>query len=94
MENKIKTFIKKPIEIKALEWTGLNENQVINFCLGKAFFGQVSDGKVTCFRMTIETIEGLRLAQIGDWIIKGIDDEFYPCKRSVFEKTYQEYTEA
>lgn len=93
MENTIKTFIKKPIKIQALQWTGLNEIQVISFCSGKAFFGKVSNGKESCIRMTIETIEGLMTAQIGDWIIKGIEDEFYPCKKSIFEKTYQEYTE-
>jgi hypothetical protein len=91
MKQQIKTFIKKPIQIEALQWTGLNEREIIHFCSGKAFFGQVSDGKISCIRLTIETIEGVMTAQIGDWIIKGIEGEFYPCKASIFEKTYEEY---
>lgn len=37
----------------------------------------------------IETLEGTMLADIGDYIIKGIQDEFYPCKPDIFEQTYE-----
>jgi len=39
--------------------------------------------------VTIPTLEGDHLAQIGDWIVKGVEGEYYPCKPSIFEKTYE-----
>lgn len=40
--------------------------------------------------IAIRTIEGVMLAQIGDWIIKGIEEEFYPCSDSVFKNSYEQ----
>ena len=40
--------------------------------------------------MIIRTLEGDMLASSGDWIIKGVNGEFYPCKPEIFEKTYEE----
>jgi hypothetical protein len=37
----------------------------------------------------IYTLEGDMAAQAGDWIIKGVNGEFYPCKPDIFEKTYE-----
>jgi len=42
----------------------------------------------------IKTFEGDMHAEPGDWIIKGVNGEFYPCKPDIFAKTYQEITEA
>lgn len=39
--------------------------------------------------ITIETLEGDMLAQFGDYIIKGVNGEYYPCKPEIFEKTYE-----
>ncbi len=38
---------------------------------------------------TIQTLEGLMIANIGDWIIRGVKGEFYPCKPDIFEATYE-----
>jgi hypothetical protein len=43
--------------------------------------------------LTIDTIEGIMKADIGDYIIKGVNGEFYPCKPDIFAKTYDEVTE-
>ena len=43
--------------------------------------------------LKIETLEGVMNAQIGDFIIKGINGEFYPCKSDIFEKTYEKVEE-
>ena len=40
-------------------------------------------------RVGISTLEGVMTATIGDWIIKGVQGEFYPCKPDIFEKTYE-----
>ena len=41
-------------------------------------------------KLIIETLEGEMQASIGDYIIKGVNGEFYPCKPDIFEKTYEE----
>jgi len=43
----------------------------------------------TTEQVKIETLEGLMTAEVGDWIIKGIQGEIYPCKNSIFKATYQ-----
>ena len=48
------------------------------------------DGKT--LGLMIPTLEGLMIAIEGDWIIKGVIGELYPCKPSIFEKTYEEVT--
>lgn len=39
--------------------------------------------------ISIATLEGVMLASVGDWIIKGVEGELYPCKPDIFEKTYE-----
>lgn len=83
-------YRKKPIVIEAVRWTGDNWNAVIYFC-GKAVRGDqetlVQDG--TRMPVFIKTLEGEMRAELGDWIIKGVNGEFYPCKPDIFEKTYE-----
>ena len=45
-------------------------------------------------RSHINTLEGRMTAQVGDWIIKGVAGEFYPCKPDIFEATYEAVEEA
>jgi hypothetical protein len=42
--------------------------------------------------LNIETLEGTMRADVGDWVIKGVKDELYPCKPDIFEATYEEVT--
>jgi hypothetical protein len=42
--------------------------------------------------LTIRTLEGDHKAQAGDWVIKGVEDEFYPCKPAIFVATYEPAT--
>lgn len=53
---------------------------------GKAAYGQEPDGPA---HMLISTLEGVMTANVGDWIIKGVNGEFYPCKDEIFQKTYE-----
>lgn len=39
--------------------------------------------------LAIKTLEGTMIGNIGDWIIRGVNGEFYPCKHDIFEKTYE-----
>ncbi|WP_372699394.1 hypothetical protein [Arthrobacter sp. JSM 101049] len=45
-------------------------------------------------RMMIATLEGYHHANLGDWIIQGVQGEFYPCKPDIFEATYEAVEEA
>jgi len=83
-------FIKKPVKIEAIKWTGDNVKEIQDF-VDDGSSGLDVDGN-----MTIQTLEGCHTATVGDMIIKGIHGEQYPCKPDIFEKTYytqQEYAE-
>ena len=68
-------------------WDGNNTEDVKEFC---SMVRAVSNsGKV----MYIDTLEGIIMASVGDYIIKGVNGEFYPCKPDIFLKTYEEVHE-
>jgi hypothetical protein len=81
-------YRKKPVVIEAFELKDLEIRTLIAFQniagLGNDIFRVESDGLV------INTLEGNMKASIGDFIIKGVQGEFYPCKPDIFEKTYEE----
>lgn len=92
MKEKSKEYIKKPVTIEAIQWTGGNLKEIIDFTgLNESAlkwtweeYEQVVKEK----GLKIFTLEGPLMANIGDWIIKGIQGEFYPCKSDIFEATY------
>ena len=80
----IKKYRKKPVIIDAIQWTGKNLSEIDNF------MGKTVENKGTT--LIIHTLEGDMEASIGDYIIKGVNREFYPCKPNIFAKTYEEVT--
>jgi len=88
-------FRKKPVVIEAMQYDNLNREQV------NSFVGQVLKQELESetaylagkgspkFSLIIPTLEGDHKAMPGDWIIKGVNGEFYPCKPDNFEKTYE-----
>ena len=72
---------KKPVTIDAIYYNGNNVDKVLEFCEGNAVKNE--DGT-----LTIHTLEGEVSAIVTDYIIKGVNGEFYPCKEDIFEKTY------
>lgn len=79
----VKKFRKKPVVIEALHLTpDLPFVDLANF-IGK-------DIEVHHTFVTIPTLEGDMKATVGDWIIKGVQGECYPCKPDIFEATYEE----
>lgn len=83
----IKTFIKKPIKIQAIQWTGDNYDKVLDF-VGKEHL--LTQHYFYRRELIIRTLEGDHHALVSDWIIRGIKGEFYPCKPDIFEQTYEE----
>jgi len=77
----IQKFRKKPVVIEAIKYTGKNATEITRFITG--------DVEAMAFDETIKTLEGEMHASVGDWIIKGVKGEFYPCKPDIFEATYE-----
>lgn len=83
-------YRKKPVEIEAVQWTGLNVNEILEFTKSRdnLYFQEIPQSNLT--RMFVRTLEGDMQAHINDFIIKGIKGEFYPCKPDIFHLTYEE----
>jgi len=73
-------YRKKPVEIDAIQWTGDNRLEIFDFCN----MSYINDQE-----LRIQTLEGSMIASVGDYIIKGVKGEFYPCKPDIFEMTYE-----
>ena len=74
-------FRKKPVVIEAVQYDGKNPFNVLMFA-----------GEIECREdeeLYITTLEGRMHVSPGDWVIKGVNGEFYPCKPDIFEKTYE-----
>lgn len=83
-------FRKKPVEIEAVQFTGKESvADVLDFTdFAIAATGiQNPDGTWTP-HLEIETLEGTMRADVGDWIIRGVKGELYPCKPDIFAATY------
>lgn len=79
-------YRKKPVEIEAVQWTGDNIEEIVAWMSENAI-GQL---KESGSNLVIATLEGDMTASHGDYIIKGVNGEYYPCKPDIFEKTYQD----
>lgn len=86
-------FRKKPVVIDAVQLLWENWSDVCDL----AEVSKLTDGKPegcqgegNTIAMHIPTLEGLTLAQEGDWIIRGVKGEIYPCKPDIFEATYEQ----
>lgn len=87
-------YRKKPVVIEAVQWNGLNVSEVEAFC-GKAAHIEIYDAAWKAGTagakadIHIETLEGTHHVSVGDYIIKGVRGEFYPCKADIFAETYE-----
>jgi len=89
-------YRKLPVEIDAFKWTGTpDQEEDPEWCIEKIHDGTVTFpncGTKDC-TLQIKTLEGVMTASQGDYIIKGVNGELYPCKPDIFEKTYEKVTE-
>ena len=81
----VRTFRKKPVVIEAVQFDGSEDS-----------FGELSTFTDYTIKnpegdkLVIPTLEGDHEVSKGDWVIKGVKGEFYPCKNDIFEMTYEE----
>lgn len=93
--NSVKRYKKKPVIIEAMKYTEDNYEEAITFvgkenCVVKVYDPLDPNKESATIYFYIKTLEGDMLANKGDYIIKGVNGEFYPCKPDIFDKTYEE----
>ena len=84
----VKDYMKKQVMIQAVVWTGDNTHEITKFMAQGLC--EVDDFQTGSKQLVIPTLEGDHRASIGDYIIKGVKGEFYPCKPDIFEMSYEE----
>ena len=105
----MKKYIKKQVVVEAIQWDGTLEkaleisqidglNSIIEYYSTKTvIIGESTSNSVNTSEeiksFKIKTLEGDMNVSEGDYIIKGIKGEFYPCKEDIFKKTYLDFTE-
>jgi hypothetical protein len=75
---------KRPVTIEAVQFDGTNALAIVAW-MGARYVSAGVNGD----RLVIVTLEGNMTASPGDWILKGVQGEFYPCKPDIFEATYE-----
>lgn len=99
--NKPQRFRKRPVEVEAMQWDGTAEGAIpilqwiddngatANYRCVDLNDAKMCDGGDAPHTIAINTLEGTMHANGGDWIIRGVAHEFYPCKPAIFESTYE-----
>ena len=80
-------YRKKPVTVEAIQWND-NNLEIQAFCKDAEFEARL-DVMGVWLDLYINTLEGRMKASKGDYIVKGVNGEFYPCKPDIFEKTYE-----
>lgn len=83
-------FIKKRVVIEAVHWNGNEVSEIpdwIHEALNSGVLVRFGD------KVQVRTLEGVMTVSPGDYIIRGVDGELYPCKPDIFEKTYEKVGE-
>lgn len=87
-----KVYRKKPVVVEAVQFTRDTIAEVVAFTGGQArdFCVRCISDQAGVLQCIIPTLEGQHIATEGDYIIRGVKGEFYPCKPDIFEQTYEE----
>lgn len=87
----IKTFRKLPVEVQAMRWMGESPDLLVEWvrsCAGPGHISSMWAGMGN--EVSILTLEGRMKVNPGDWVVRGVKGEFYPCKPEIFDLTYEE----
>ncbi|MDO8543820.1 MAG: hypothetical protein Q7S40_25540 [Opitutaceae bacterium] len=80
-------YRKRPVVIEAIQFNGRNHDELLAFC--GDVLRRIPMSLTPVPLLEIETREGAMRASVGDWIIRGVKGEFYPCKPDIFAATYE-----
>lgn len=81
-------YRKKPVEIDAVQFSARGQAETIaDWCGGEVIWTVIDDEQVAD-SILIKTLEGVMRCDLGSWVIKGLEGEFYPCADSVFKSSY------
>lgn len=86
-------FRKKPVVVEAVQWFRLGDHPVVVPVPANHSLHDALNGSIVAHYGWCPTLEGGHIVTPGDWIIKGVKGEFYPCKPDVFAKTYESVEE-
>ena len=89
-------YRKKPVAIEAIQYTGDNGLEIKEWSDGAAYESPVlepSCANPTGAYVQVKTLEGTMTGIVGDYIIRGVKGEYYPCKPDIFDKTYEKVGE-
>lgn len=92
--SEVKKFRKKTVVIEAMQFDAERKHgfeEAINWADARQWFVDL-DNRDECY-LSISTLEGRMIARNGDWIIRGVNGEFYSCKPDLFEQTHEEVQE-
>lgn len=84
-------YRKKPVVIEAIQYTGNNGNELYIWSSSKVIESPIcepTDNNPSGVYVQVKTLEGIMCGIVNDYIIKGVNGEFYPCKPDIFDKTY------
>lgn len=87
MRTGVRKFRKKPVMVEALRYDGTNNEELEDFAESSIVFRDIMSDNMTVY---IDTLEGEMKVSKGDYVIKGVKGEFYPCKPDIFDKSYEE----
>jgi len=96
-----KKFKKKPVVIQAIRFVGTNAKEVLDFVhsgggncrtaiTSRVEYYELGEEEIFEESVLISTLEGVMTASIGDYIIRGVKGEFYPCRPDIFASTFEE----
>ena len=87
-------FRKIPVVIEAVQWNGQNLKEIIDFTVlnetAQKWDWEEFEQVVKQDGLKIFTLEGTMMANVGDYVIRGVQGEFYPCKPEIFKQTYEQ----
>lgn len=87
-------YRKRPVEIEAVQWNGSSAemHRIVAWILENKQRAYIEDNRASQGPdlIKIQTLEGEMTVLPHDWVIKGVQGEFYPCKPDIFEQTYEE----
>lgn len=88
-------YRKKPVEVEAIQFLDNDTaGEILRWSGTPPIRANIDPATGICTALLVDTLEGTMLAGPGDFIIRGVDGEFYPCKANIFHQTYEPVAQA